>query len=606
MIGFTFHQSSRTSAPGGQVVLKAEPPDGRKYVYEWCPEAGTLEPWVPACDDEQAPACDDEQASTAKRGKSWSAGGHWHALGPKVVWQAPECEGPFSVELRLAPAEELDAKTRHRFTVEVLRTPVAETLLHALENVERGLSSLSGPRTVQLDRSDVRPTTDQALWVAIRDGARRISFPRYASFIEQVLCRERAPDDCSQNLVQDLVDGVQRVPRGMLYHGVDAYQVLKTATQVFLILHCGLALDPKHDAGEEEGRGIADVDQLSARLCNYLGDGPLPYLRRILEASFGLIDPMRGDDDFVDSPFCKGLLCGRVYDPCLLELIWSYWHEEGMQIQTLNTVSLRFQNKRGSMRNPLSQLELDPLRPLSHLLWGYVQDEPHRLTVARRAYEYSHHYGLTLLGRAVPKLKPADPRSKFLEAFHALLHRTSSFYQDDADVTIKADGFEVLNALREVHLLLAEGANNQYGDLPWTARVEMLIEQWLLARPEMRTFLGTRAMVPYREAWMGQVDTMKRLQQWDETSVTHYHDLAATGEQILLSIRFGDWSGVENEEQARNWARYWRQEIQRYIHAYRAVTGVDLAASRELKPRVDATQPSVLLQRRLTERRKTG
>jgi len=38
-----------------------------------------------------------------------------------------------------------------------------------------------------------------------------------------------------------------------------------------------------------------------------------------------------------------------------------------------------------------------------------------------------------------------------------------------------ADAFPVLNALREVHLLLAEGAHNQYGDLPWTARHEMLM-----------------------------------------------------------------------------------------------------------------------------------
>ena len=55
-----------------------------------------------------------------------------------------------------------------------------------------------------------------------------------------------------------------------------------------------------------------------------------------------------------------------------------------------------------------------------------------------------------------------------------------------------ADAFPVLNALREVHLLLAEGANNQYRDLPWTARGEMLMQQWLLARPEFREFLPTQ------------------------------------------------------------------------------------------------------------------
>ena len=41
-----------------------------------------------------------------------------------------------------------------------------------------------------------------------------------------------------------------------------------------------------------------------------------------------------------------------------------------------------------------------------------------------------------------------------------------------------------------------------------------------------------------------------------------------------------------------NWVRYWRPEIQGYIHAYRAVTGADLT------DRVDTTMPAVLLKRR--------
>jgi hypothetical protein len=198
----------------------------------------------------------------------------------------------------------------------------------------------------------------------------------------------------------------------------------------------------------------------------------------------------------------------------------------------------------------------------------------------------------------VPTLRPADSRSKFLEAFHTLLYRTSVFYQEDADTTVIADGFQLLNALKEVHMLLAEGAHNQYGDLPWTARVEMLIQQWLLARPETRDFLRGRAMVPYREAWMGQVDSMKRLQGWTDTSITHFHDLAAYGEQILLSVRFGDWVGINDQDHAKNWARYWRPEIQAYIHAYRAATGVDLGADATRGERVDSTLPAVHLQRR--------
>ena len=99
-------------------------------------------------------------------------------------------------------------------------------------------------------------------------------------------------------------------------------------------------------------------------------------------------------------------------------------------------------------------------------------------------------------------MRPADNRSKFIEAFHNLLYRCSIFFKEDDDTTVIADGFALLQALKEVHLLLAEGAHNQFGDLPWTARVEMLIQQWLLARPEIRDFLPG----PRHGALHGEVD----------------------------------------------------------------------------------------------------
>jgi hypothetical protein len=219
----------------------------------------------------------------------------------------------------------------------------------------------------------------------------------------------------------------------------------------------------------------------------------------------------------------------------------------------------------------------------------------------RRAYEYSNQYGLTLYGKAVPPLRPADNRSKFIEAFHHLLSRCAIFFKEDDDTTIMADGFSLLQALKEVHLLLAEGAHNQFGDLPWTARVEMLIQQWLLARPETRDFLQSRTMVPYTEKWMGQVDAMKRLQGWTDVPVTHFRDLAVFGEQIVLSIRYQHWIGENEPAQAINWARYWRPEIQAYIHAYRAATGADLT----LEP-VDITPPSVHLRDRFAMQARRG
>ena len=278
----------------------------------------------------------------------------------------------------------------------------------------------------------------------------------------------------------------------------------------------------------------------------------------------------------------------------MLELIWSYWHEEGMLVQTLNTVIARFENRRTSegRPDPLGRFELDPIRPLNNLLWGWIQSEVSRTSVRRRAFEYAHEYGLRMIGKAIPPGDVVDERSKFLESFHNLLHLCHIFFKEDDDTTVIADGFTVLNALRETHLLLAEGAHNQFGDLPSTARSEMMIMQWLLARPEMREFLGGRIMVPYEEEWMDRVDTMKTLQGWTDTTVTHFRDLGVFGEQILLSVRYGNWSVINDPQEAANWARAWRPEIQRYVHAYRAATGVDLTEG------VDATMPSTLLARR--------
>jgi len=338
-----------------------------------------------------------------------------------------------------------------------------------------------------------------------------------------------------------------------------------------------------------------------------LGDLTLPYLA-VIRRKLGDIDIMTSPFEFSNEQAseCYGILQEKLTNPCLLELIWSYWHEEGMLVQTMNAIARRFQNVRGSAaQDPLANLEVDPLRPLNNLLWGYVQDEQHRLSVVRRNYEYDHHYGLRLEGRAVHGMSPADTRSKFLEAFHNLLRLCTTFFRQDDDTTIKADAFPVLNALKEVHLILTEGQHNQFGDLVSTARIEMLMQEWLLARPEFREFLPTRISVAYPEPWMDRVDAMKKLQGWTDTSVLHFRNLGIFGEQILLGIRWGFWSDVQEPEQAFNWARLLRPQIQGYIHAYRAVAGVDLAAE-TVDTQVDATMPSVLLRSRLAAQQQRG
>jgi hypothetical protein len=455
---------------------------------------------------------------------------------------------------------------------------------------------------MQLKRSETLPTPDQVLWVVIRNTTNAISFNQYEGFIDAVM-GGRHPDGDSKKAqlktVKDLGDW-----RALPFPGVEPYGLLRAATEVFLMTKCGVNLDHRDTHGNQLPFPESEFDEHeeSSRLNRTVSEGDItmlwrkllgtpdtkvegpvtiPYLalirRRLKE-----VDSMNIKDKDEDlAEVCQGILQRKLTMPCLLELIWSYWHEEAMLVQTLNAVSLRFQNIRASDRDPLRRFDIDPLRGLSNLLWGYIQDEEHRLTVPRRAHEYEHHYGLILQGKATPGVQPADSRSKFLEAFHNLLHLSTIFFRQNDDTTVIADGFPILNALREVHLLLTEGAHNQFGDLPATAREEMLIQQWMLARPEMCEFLKGRVMVPYPENWMDRVDTMKALQGWTDITVIHFRDLAVYGEQILLSVRYGVWSSdpaPAATDQAANWARYWRPEIQAYIDAYRAVTGVDLNA----------------------------
>lgn len=480
-----------------------------------------------------------------------------------------------------------------------LRSPDA-----AAEETRRGEEI--PPIPVTLKRTIPDPTADQVLWPVIRTRARAISFSDgYEDFITKVLCEKT-------ELHGENVDALNR-QGDELYtpvHGVGAYELLRTATQVFLLMNCGFRYRRRGDHvilpddlivdATEEGVRIGrelDLNDLAAGLSNYLGlsNGLNPYIQRVLSTGYRGFDPH-------GSIFCEGLIATRVTCPPLIELIWSYWMEEGMLVQSMNAISRRFRNRSGGPagRDPLANMEVGSLYPLNNLLWGYVQDEHHRLSIDQRNYEYLHQYGLTLRGKAVSDAQAADIRSKFLEAFHNLLYLTTVFYKQSDDTTIVPDEFPVYNALREVHQILAYGAHNQFGDLPWTARVEMLMQQWILARPEMRRFLLSRDMVPYREPWMPQVDAMKSIQGWTDVSITHFQELAAFGEQIVLSIRYGDWMDDPQTGQAANWARYWRPEIQRYIHAYRAVTGVDLAAAtasaqqRELL----SVQPSLLILRR--------
>jgi hypothetical protein len=389
----------------------------------------------------------------------------------------------------------------------------------------------------------VTTTPDQVLGDLIKAVSNARRFPAYAAKMRDAVCREQGD-----------------------FH-VGTYEKLVAQTRLFL-------------AGE-------DILDASGRLGSYrTTEGLLPYVDSVVAR---YPDALRGDP-------CSDIdIRTLVQNPFPVELFWCYWEEEGGLVQSLNHILARFQNRhtlQGADR--LERFDLSPLRPMRHLLWSWAEDEIGRLTLRRRAAEYEYEYGLSLVGRAVPGgARYVERRSRFLESFHALLHEAQVFFEADDQTTVVADGFPVLNALRDTHLVLSEGAHNQFGDLPTEARVQMMVMQWILAQPEMRDFLGGRPMVSYDEGWMDRVDTMRRLQGWSATSITHFNELAVFGEQLLLSIRWGHWNDADlTSDSGANWARTWRNAIQRYVHAYRAATGADLVS------RIDTRMPSALLARR--------
>jgi hypothetical protein len=463
--------------------------------------------------------------------------------------------------------------------------------------------SENGSTKVQLQRTNVDDTVHntKSLWDAIR--VRIPDFALYDRLMDAILGNaigngasksSNNPSTALRNSsavqIQVRLFQNQEKLHPLPFTNIQAYRLLKSATQAFL-----WAANNTFNSND-----AISLDKLKSYITSYpsvAGDENLtPYIQNILsrldewreellERKPELLDPLHNHFGIDHLPG--------------IELIWSYWTEQSLMVQTINAVSLRFQNlSLNSVVDPLAQIDIDPLRPLANLFWGYIQDEQHTLSIKRRAYEYDHTYGLTLEGRAVPTFRSVDSRSKFLEAFHNLLHSTSIFYKESDDTTRIADAFSILNNLREVHLLLAEGNHNAYGNLTWTARQEMMIQQYLLARPEMREFLGGRIMVPYKEPWMDRVDRMRQIQNWGSTSVTHYYDLAQYGEVLLLTIRAHDWSNEEDSNVAGSWATSFRNEAQRYIHSYRTVTGVDLSADAQLSE-ASFMQPSTLIQRRL-------
>jgi hypothetical protein len=445
------------------------------------------------------------------------------------------------------------------------------TLSEEVAVVEEGDIGVGGHIRVTMERTDARPTLDEALWSAIDERCEAIGFDRYQAHIRRVF---ELPN------VGSFQSEISRKLSELGARGVGVYRVLRDVTEFFVLSGCGPLADRKshedlivRDFGPQRQRSREEIED-GLRL--YLHNGELPYIERVVNAAYPWLD--------VDGSGLDSLRRRVLRQPLFLEL----WHEmcleHGMLMRTMDAVCARFQNiyNRGE-NDGLASYEISPLWPLGDLLWDWSNHEPTRLNPKRRIQEYVHQYGPSTLDRNILGARVADVRTAFPGAFMNLLNLCEEFYKEDNQTTVIADAFPTLVALREVHQILAMGSGNAAPQLTFAARVETLMMQLMLAQPELRAFLRVREMVPYDEAWMGQVDAMKDLQGWQDQSISYYRDLAVYGERILLSVRLGDWT-VGHEDNAKHWARRHKHAIRRVIHAYRAISGGELAASNRRQP----------------------
>jgi hypothetical protein len=90
------------------------------------------------------------------------------------------------------------------------------------------------------------PTADQALWLVIRKATECISYNHDENFIDMVLCPEQQyhnSDD--EGLTRQSVPAM-RARRSLPNLDVEAYRLLKAATEAFVMTKCGANIERSH------------------------------------------------------------------------------------------------------------------------------------------------------------------------------------------------------------------------------------------------------------------------------------------------------------------------------------------------------------------------
>ena len=152
--------------------------------------------------------------------------------------------------------------------------------------------------------------------------------------------------------------------RRLPFTDTDAYRNIKVATEAFVMANCGIFTDIRSMtmrvlyairwASPPTSRRLdAANESLPEARGRRRRSGSCPYLAIIREQAGGSADQGHRHRrcDAAAEPRRRAtpaMACcaSKLTRPCLLELIWSYWQEEGMLVQTMNALARRFQNIR--------------------------------------------------------------------------------------------------------------------------------------------------------------------------------------------------------------------------------------------------------------------
>ena len=206
-----------------------------------------------------------------------------------------------------------------------------------LHNRVTGTEEPSQPPTVvTLTPRKAEASASNALWEEIRIWSEQRRFENYELFIRDQICPTNAV--ARPGLAAVAMDDIVKHTRDFLAGELNGEQL--------------------------ENVPVIDVNRLAAYDADH--DIVLPYLT----------DAAAKYPELQDGDPCDGIDSKALTVPFAVELIWSYWHEEGGLVQTLNHILARFQNRRtGPGPDPMARFDLSPLRPLRNLLFEWAESE---------------------------------------------------------------------------------------------------------------------------------------------------------------------------------------------------------------------------------------